>query len=777
MGAFAFSTLLTAIASFVLSIFVIYKQRTLLNKLWFGVGMATALWSFGLYGVVVSVNEKEAFIWQHILDIGGILIPFLFFNFILVLLGIHEQKKREYRISYILAFILLGLSFTPLFKAGMKPLFEFNYWINPGPLYIFFPIIFAVFAIYAVYLMISRYRNLDLERKNQVKYILLMALIGYGGGITNFLPQIAKVYPFGNYLVIFYIVAITYAITKHKLFDVKVFAVALFGTALVAFSFIEILLAQGVNSAVFRSIIFVFTAAIAYLLIKSVIKDIKQKEQLEKLTTELTQVNQSLEQATLKLQASNKGLAETGVQLRSANTLLDVRNKHLETLQKFSNIILQSYRLEEMSQRIIDYIPQEIENCDIAFLGLVDVKANAIVGHAISKPYTVARQVFRLLGDNLAKYKIPLTDKNNLLVKMIKDKQLKTTESLYDFLGPVIPKPVAWALQNLAGGMSMAVAVPLVVRGQAQGALVMTFNKKRAALTKEDMTLFLAIADQVGIALERTRVYEELASLNTRLNEANHYLKDLDQAKTDFLNLASHQLRTPTTGVKGFLSMLLDGDYGKVSVKQKEVLDMVYAETNRLIRLINVFLNVSRIESGSFKLVRTDLDMIKLANTVITELIMAAQGKKLELKLNAPKKLPTISADADKIHDVLLNLVDNAVKYTEKGSVTVNITLTDEDIKTSVTDTGMGLTKDEIQHLFAKFGRTERVKLVDSQGTGLGLFIAKRIIEAHGGVIGVTSPGEGKGTTFYFTLPLHPPVTATAMATLPAEDLVKVEKK
>jgi signal transduction histidine kinase len=153
---------------------------------------------------------------------------------------------------------------------------------------------------------------------------------------------------------------------------------------------------------------------------------------------------------------------------------------------------------------------------------------------------------------------------------------------------------------------------------------------------------------------------------------------------------------------------------------------------------------------------------------VVTELRPAAKARGLVLDLQSPEKVPTVPADSDKIRDVLVNLTDNAIKYTEKGSVTVRVSARPTEVEVAVEDTGMGLSADEIKALFAKFSRGERVKIKESQGSGLGLFIAKKIIEAHSGKIGVTSPGPGKGTTFSFTLPIKPPADApTTMSTLP----------
>ena len=226
----------------------------------------------------------------------------------------------------------------------------------------------------------------------------------------------------------------------------------------------------------------------------------------------------------------------------------------------------------------------------------------------------------------------------------------------------------------------------------------------------------------------------------------------LDKLKTLFLSIASHQLRTPLTGIKGYAGMIIDGNFGNISAKVKEILEDVYANANRLIRLVNTFLNVSRIESSKFTISREEHDLVPILKKIVAELRLTAKDKGLKLSLESEVDSLVVSVDADKIEDVLINLVDNALKYTpEGGEVKVKLADLGNRVRVEVKDTGQGVKSSEIKSLFSKFVRGSRA--LDRSGTGLGLYIAKRIIEAHKGEIGVESDDVGRGSCFWVEMP------------------------
>lgn len=231
--------------------------------------------------------------------------------------------------------------------------------------------------------------------------------------------------------------------------------------------------------------------------------------------------------------------------------------------------------------------------------------------------------------------------------------------------------------------------------------------------------------------------------------------KLVEMMKSEFVTLAAHQLRTPTSGIKWSLRMLLDGDLGVIPEGQKKVIEKAYNTNEKVIRLINDLLNVARIEEGKFlsKMVLSDIG--EVIQSVVDLYSEEIKKKKLKLEFKKPEKdLSQVMLDVDKIKIAIDNLVDNAIRYTFPGGrVTISIKEKEKEIEVQIQDTGVGIPENEQDKIFTKFFRAENIMKMETEGTGLGLFITKYIIEAHGGSIWFESE-EGEGTIFYFTLPL-----------------------
>ena len=230
----------------------------------------------------------------------------------------------------------------------------------------------------------------------------------------------------------------------------------------------------------------------------------------------------------------------------------------------------------------------------------------------------------------------------------------------------------------------------------------------------------------------------------------------ISKAKSEFISIASHQLRTPLTIVKGYISMLLEGTYGRLSERVRRPLRNVYKSNERLIGLVNNLLNVSRIEAGKIemKLERTSLEDI--ISSVVSEMKIKARQKNLYLRWEQPKNpMPEILIDRGKIRQVIMNIIDNAIKYTEKGGITIKLKIENSKLKIIISDTGAGLTKYEISKMFESFSRGMAGPRLYTEGVGLGLYIARRFVEMHNGKIWAESEGKGKGSTFYIELPVR----------------------
>lgn len=265
-----------------------------------------------------------------------------------------------------------------------------------------------------------------------------------------------------------------------------------------------------------------------------------------------------------------------------------------------------------------------------------------------------------------------------------------------------------------------------------------------------------------GIILVRSvqgevRRKEELQIITNRLAEANAELRRLDTAKSEFISIASHQLRTPLTAIKGFVSLLLEGAYGKLEPSIADTLNKVYLANARLMNLVENLLNISRIESGRIQYQFAPAKIESILDELNDIFGVAAHEKGVVLNFKKGKKpLPMATIDAAKVREVISNLIDNALKYTESGTVTIEAVEERDGIQITISDTGVGIEPDDLPRLFHKFERGRNSAQVNVSSTGLGLYVSKRFVEAHGGTIIGESQGHGKGSKFTVWLPFQP---------------------
>jgi len=231
--------------------------------------------------------------------------------------------------------------------------------------------------------------------------------------------------------------------------------------------------------------------------------------------------------------------------------------------------------------------------------------------------------------------------------------------------------------------------------------------------------------------------------------------KEVDTMKSELISIVSHQLRTPLSAVKWSVKMLLDGDIGKITKEQKSILAKGYRSNERMIHLVNDLLNISRIEDGRFQYKFLSASLEDLIVRTINEFNYFLEEKGTTLKFKkAAKPLPKVRIDPSKIHVVLQNILNNALNYTPSGGqIEISLKVEKSLLITSIKDSGMGIPKKQQEHLFNKFFRADNAVRMQTEGSGLGLFIAKDIIEKHKGRIWAESE-ENEGSTFYFSLPL-----------------------
>ena len=267
--------------------------------------------------------------------------------------------------------------------------------------------------------------------------------------------------------------------------------------------------------------------------------------------------------------------------------------------------------------------------------------------------------------------------------------------------------------------------------------------------------LIRSVLKEIKQKEEISRMAEDVKRAYVIEKKAKEEIEKIDKFKDQFLMVTQHNLRTPLTSMMGYTDLLLKGFFGKQNKKTTEVLHKFQALTQGMIRMVNNFLDMAQFQLGKGVVALTPgIDVLTLVSEIVGELQFKAESKSVYIKLEKPEKSFTISADREKLKAAIFNIIDNAVKYTEKGGVT--ITMQDQDnVKIIISDTGIGIPKEKLSTIFEDmFERTEAAKRVTSIGSGVGLYLAGQIIKAHKGKVWVESEGEGKGSVFHIELPI-----------------------
>jgi len=558
--------------------------------------------------------------------------------------------------------------------------------------------------------------------RSQLRYIFFATAIGFAGGSSVFFLTLNVDFPpYPMILYSLYPIMVTYSIIRFRSFDIRsiIFrslgfsSIILITTAILAFSTSLITRMAGIESIIWISIIMSILVSIGYRPLRNFVEWITKNILYKKSYN------------------PDSVLSEISDETASLRDLNDLLSTVSDTVFEAFNIDKISYVLIDEGQNII--IPYEV--------GFEEGVSNKIIRNR-NIMQTIQRQFSEFPG-----------------IQVIEELKVLYDNGEYD---PADPKLLNELYEN-----DVALVIPLKEKGQLTGVIVVGNKKSGDPFTTEDLRILNIIEGQIAISIKNALLYEEQRQFASKLKKevdeatkelqvANKHLKQMDQSKSEFLSIAAHQLRTPLTGIKGYISMFLENDFGKITQPQRVELEKIFRSSARLTRLIDVFLNVSRIETGRLDIKKEPTHLKEIIESVVGDLKQQAEKKKLEITVQYPDEdLPEIQADKDKIHDVVMNLIDNAIKYTEKGWVNVRVARSKSLITFEVRDSGIGIDPSEIDKLFQKFSRAEAVTRIHTGGSGLGLFIAKKIVEAHGGRIWAESEGGGKGSMFTFTLPIE----------------------
>jgi signal transduction histidine kinase len=295
-------------------------------------------------------------------------------------------------------------------------------------------------------------------------------------------------------------------------------------------------------------------------------------------------------------------------------------------------------------------------------------------------------------------------------------------------------------------GLRSFLAIPLFRESRLLGGLLV-FRRRLGNFPDDVVNLLQTFASQSVLAIHNARLFQEI-------QEKSRQLEIASQHKSQFLANMSHELRTPLNAILGYTELIVDNIYGEVPERIESVLERVDRNGRHLLTLINDVLDISKMEAGQLTLSFNDYSMKEIVNNVIVAVESLGAEKNLTLRAEVASDLPVGKGDEQRITQVLLNLVSNAIKFTDEGEVSVRVAVSDGAFHVSVTDTGIGISEADQQMIFEEFQQADGSATRSKGGTGLGLAIARRIVAMHGGRLSVESE-LGQGSTFTFTLPVR----------------------
>ena len=578
--------------------------------------------------------------------------------------------------------------------------------------YIVFTTFFSVFFLVVMWFGYVAWRKSDTIRRKQVAiYMTGLLVSSIPGFVVDLLLPALGDYRYvwvGPVAIILFLFAIMYSIVKYRLMDVKT-AVARsvsYMLLLIALAVVYVISAYIISIVIFQRTLTIdsrlnFMNMVLAILLAFLYQPIKRF--FNKLTDRVFYYGEY-----------------------DADTFA----------REISKILTYTADLQLLTRRVGNYIASSLKAEKVAFC----IPEKGIYGRTGRRRLSVVEEDVRRIMDYYYKN---CSFPEVILANQVKDPELKKLLDIH----------------------RTKIVIPLLHQNQETGILFLGEHKS-LGYSSRDIEMLESIAGELAVSIRNSLSMEEINELNKslqrRIDEAtkelrfsNRQLQRLDEAKNEFISMASHQLRTPLTSIKGYLDMMLEGDLGKISPTQRAVLREAFSSSERMVRLINDFLNVSRLQTGKFTIDKQSVDIAQILRDEVSLLKVVADQRSVEMVLKIDKKIPSLAVDSEKIRQVMLNMIDNAIYYSNPHKkVVITLKSSGKMIEFSVKDSGIGVPKSEQANLFGKFFRGTNAKKRRPDGTGVGLFLAKKVILSHDGEM-IFESEEGKGSTFGFKLPVR----------------------
>jgi len=712
--------LFNALSLFILAFLAMNKKKK--TRMHFNFYISLLLLSityFAIFFAQFSHSDFQAYWIFKIMMFALTIMPIFIFRGIIYYLAEYNRYRIVLILIYISAGILVASTILDFLVTGAEAKLVFNFWPNAGLLAPFHNLYLFLVLFMSSWILGRAYSYTTPSKKQQIRYFII-GLIGLYVSLTTnyFLWFDYNIFPVGNYFLTLIIFGTYYILLTNRLVDFKlvfrkstVYISSLIVILLIVF-FLEYLSAAFLKDILAFDDFFILIFAI---FIFPIIKEYFYKLANRYFFTSLYDVKNVIAKF-------NENLRKT-IELKQIFSLIDF------TLSK---------TFHSMSISVLFY-SRDLNRFKVKYNNGFDFQAQTV--------FPNDQKIFnRYLKRN-----------KSLVVSDVK------RNSDYDYR----------AIMKTFNQYKVEVVVPLLVKNEVIGMIVMDAKTSGDIYNKEDVEVLNLIGSQSAVAIDNAVKYEniknfkyklekEIENATQELRHVNQELMRVDEAKSGFISIASHQLRTPLTVVKGYISMLLEDSFGEIKPSIKDALKKVFESSNRLIELVEDLLDISRIESGNQEYTFEKQQLEDLVKSVVDGLVLSAKEKGVELKLeleNSP--LPPVNIDQEKLRQSCMNLVENAIKYTCKaregdGFVHVKVFHPENRniLRVEVLDNGFGISEEDMPKLFQKFSRGANKSIKATEGTGLGLYVAKQIIEDHKGKIRVESKGEFKGAKFSFDIPI-----------------------
>jgi len=428
------------------------------------------------------------------------------------------------------------------------------------------------------------------------------------------------------------------------------------------------------------------------------------------------------------------------------NLELAERNKILTLLRKIDEIILSTVtKVDQIADQIVQCI---INNSyfKTVFIYIIDEKEGILKPLAVGLKKTsdtISDDIIHVYYNGV----ISTSQSENPLIKATKEGKMTEVDKLSSFMSPPLTEETADATQKTLGIQKLVIH-PFYMRNKPAGVIIFGLGEDQISYPYWN-DLIIRLPEVVSIAIDNALLYQQI-------EKDNEQLKELDRLKDEFVSVASHELRTPMTAIKSYLWMALNKSTKELDPQVKQEISIAYGSTERLLKLVQDMLTISRIEGKRLQLQKEEFSFNDVSQQAYDELSITAKEKDILFNFNIPEKPILISGDKEKLREVIQNIIGNALKFTPpKGNISFTISEDDKNLIIDITNSGSYIPPEELPKLFQKFNRLNieaTNKEGAAMGTGLGLFITKQIVEMHNGSIDVTSD-EKEGTTFHIKIP------------------------